>query len=69
MLLVAGGEEIVSPKDQVYRAFDEVIFLQDLVARVALPLPVVWDAILSLEKEGKLTYFSWHGKTVILKRR
>ncbi len=69
MLLVAGGEEIVNPRERVYHAFDEVIFLEDLVARVGLPLPVVWDIILSLEKEGKLTYFAWYGKTVIFKRR
>ncbi|MEN3202807.1 MAG: hypothetical protein ABDK87_03625 [Atribacterota bacterium] len=69
MLFVENGEEIVNPKERVYKAFDEVIFLQDLVDRVLLPLPVVWDAVLSLEKEGKITYFSWQRKTVIIKRR
>lgn len=69
MLFVAGGEEVVNPKDRVYEAFDEAVFLGDLVSRVGLPLPVVWDAVLSLEKEGKVTYFSWHGKTVVVKRR
>lgn len=69
MLFVENGEEIVNPKERVYEAFGEIIFLQDLVDRVLLPLPVVWDAVLSLEKEGKITYFSWQGKTVIIKRR
>lgn len=68
MLFVENGEEIVNPKERVYEAFGEIIFLQDLVDRVLLPLPVVWDAVLSLEKEGKITYFSWQGKTVIIKR-
>lgn len=69
MVLVAGGEEIVNPKERVYAAFNEPVFLHDLVVRVGLPLPVVWDAVLELEREGKVTYFAWHGKTVILKRR
>ncbi|WP_427366509.1 hypothetical protein [Candidatus Caldatribacterium saccharofermentans] len=69
MLLVAGGEETMSPRELVLAAFEEVVFLQDLVARVGLPLPVVWEIVLSLEKEGKVTYFSWRGKTVIMKRR
>lgn len=69
MLFVEDGEEIVNSKERVYEAFGEIIFLQDLVDRVLLPLPVVWDAVLSLEKEGKITYFSWQGKTVIIKRR
>lgn len=69
VLLVAGGEETMSPKELLLSAFEDVVFLQDLVARVGLPLPVVWEIVLSLEREGKVAYFSWRGKTVIVKRR
>jgi|UniRef100_A0A7V4DEQ7 predicted Rossmann fold nucleotide-binding protein DprA/Smf involved in DNA uptake len=69
VLLVASGEETMNPKELLLSAFEDVVFLQDLVARVGLPLPMVWEVVLSLEKEGKVTYFSWRGRTVIVKRR
>jgi predicted Rossmann fold nucleotide-binding protein DprA/Smf involved in DNA uptake len=69
MLLTQGGEKEKDLKEKILRAFDEAVFLSELVERTGEDMVELWKAVLELEKEGKVAYYSWRGKTAIVKRR
>lgn len=69
VFLAQRGEEAKDLKEKILQAFREAIFLSDLAERVGVDIVEVWKGVLELEKEGHISYFSWHGKTAIVKRR
>jgi len=69
MLLAQGGEKEKDLKEKILQAFKEAVFLSELVERTGEDMVELWKAVLELEKEGKIAYYSWQGKTAIVKRR
>ncbi|MEN3185236.1 MAG: hypothetical protein ABDK94_06190 [Atribacterota bacterium] len=69
MFLTQSSEGEKDLKEKILRAFQEAIYLSDLAERVKTDIVEVWKEILELEKEGHVAYFSWQGKTVIVKKR
>ncbi len=66
---VRNEERMEELEKQIEQAFEEAIFLSRLAEKVGKEVPEVWKVVLQLVAKGKLDYFSWQGKTVIVKRR
>ncbi|MGQ9473375.1 MAG: hypothetical protein ACUVRN_04935 [Candidatus Caldatribacteriaceae bacterium] len=68
MLSVQNGEETRDLKEIIVELAEEAIFLSDLAEKTGKDIVDVWRVILELVQERKVSYFSWQGKTVIVKR-
>lgn len=68
MLFTQNGEEIKDLKGTILKLVEKAIFLSDLAEKTGEDIADLWKIILELVQEEKVSYFSWQGKTVIVKR-
>ncbi|MCX7950204.1 MAG: hypothetical protein N2509_08850 [Treponemataceae bacterium] len=69
MFLTQSDAEAKDLKEKIFGAFREAVFLSDLAERAGVDIVEAWKVVLELEKEGRVSYFSWQRRTAIVKKR